>query len=268
MGNAIVSEEVAYHILQFTDWEDRRRAGHISRRCRQVTTSVPYYHWCCERLAQEHFVYSPVDYIPVSWEAHLKELFRLKDMWNVHPVETSHLTALANGLPADEADQGKANLYKINVYARFRPDTEAAKDLELKKALKKPAVEDMSPSKKDEKACQQEDKENDQHSGNNDCVEVSLPLYQRLAMIKMSHNLKSNKAALKVLAAEGGWFQKKWNSVNCVHADERIVDQFEKVEHIPKFRENSEKEATVASVQSVDSNAGRVVMIAPDVGLR
>jgi hypothetical protein len=87
-------------------------------------------------------------------------------------------------------------------------------------------------------------------------------------MLKLSHNLTSNTAELKVLAAVGGWFHKKWDSLNATNTDERIVVQHEDPKNIPRFRENSEKEVIMASVQSVDVDAGRVVMIAPDVGLR
>ena len=42
---------------------------------------------------------------------------------------------------------------------------------------------------------------------------VTLPLHQRLSMIRMSQRLPSNAAALKVLAAEGQWFEARWNAL-------------------------------------------------------
>jgi hypothetical protein len=266
MGNSIVSEEVCFHILQFTDWGDRHRAGSISKRCWKITSSPSFYHWCCQRLAAEHFVYCPVDYVPKSWKSHLQELYRLKNMWQIYP-NPSHLRS---GEEADQLmvarrdDEASTKLYKINVYARFRPNPAAPV---LAKKPEKKDVKAIEPSPKKEKAGASEvDKENDPN--HNKCVEVNLPLHQRLAMIKLSHNLTSNKAALKVLAAEGGWFHKKWDSLNATNTDERIVVQHEDPKNIPRFRENSEKEVIMASVQSVDVDAGRVVMIAPDVGLR
>lgn len=49
-----------------------------------------------------------------------------------------------------------------------------------------------------------ENKENENLENQIDEVEVTLPLHQRLAMIRMSHDLISNRQALKVLTSEGG----------------------------------------------------------------
>ena len=74
---------------------------------------------------------------------------------------------------------------KINVYARFSP--------------KRPEQSQLSTAQVSN------DGNNDGYFENqDDDVEVTLPLHQRLAMIKLSHNLKSNGQALKVLASEGG----------------------------------------------------------------
>src|SRR5690606_11786313 len=79
--------------------------------------------------------------------------------------------------------------FKISVYARFRPlgDSNAIKNGNATN--------------------------NDTGADGGHEVEVTLPLYQRLAMIKMSHNLKSNRDALRVLTSEGGWFQAKWTEL-------------------------------------------------------
>lgn len=88
-------------------------------------------------------------------------------------------------------------------------------------------------------------------------VECRLPLHQRLTMIKMRHGL-SSRQALRVLAAEGGWFQTKWHNEVKV---EGITDK------TPNFRKTA-TEKIVASIQSMDVLTSRVVLIAPDVGLR
>lgn len=134
----------------------------------------------------------------------------------------------------------------------------------------------------------------------NEEIEVTLPLHQRLAMIKLSRNLKSNKEALKILTSEGGWFGSRWNSLgnkenvvneNVNHVQTRGGATFDADQNIPKFalqmRAEKEKISTladakkgalkarqqsedrmVASVHTVDPVSGRVVMVAPDVGLR
>jgi len=159
-------------------------------------------------------------------------------MWKSFPPPPDRLV--------DAVQEQKSNTFKINVYARFRPSAHS-----LKKQSKIEAVKPLEAS--DDAAA---------------AIEVNLPLHQRLAMIKLSHKLTSNKEALKVLATEGGWFHKKWTSVNVKGTDVRIVDENEDPSNIPKFREKMEKDRTFASVQSVDTDTSRVVMIAPDVGLR
>lgn len=74
---------------------------------------------------------------------------------------------------------------KISVYARFSP--------------KRPQQLTLTTSVSSDEANSNGDLENE-----DDDLEVTLPLHQRLAMIKLSHNLKSNGQALKVLASEGG----------------------------------------------------------------
>lgn len=53
------------------------------------------------------------------------------------------------------------------------------------------------------------DKENDVQTGR----KVPLPLHQRLALIRISNGLKSNKDALSVLKEQGGWFKTKWDQL-------------------------------------------------------
>mmetsp|Transcript_24792 Transcript_24792/g.38335 ORF Transcript_24792/g.38335 Transcript_24792/m.38335 type:complete len:98 (+) Transcript_24792:1640-1933(+) len=40
---------------------------------------------------------------------------------------------------------------------------------------------------------------------------VTLPLHQRLALIRLSNNLDTNKDALNVLVQQGDWFGYKWS---------------------------------------------------------
>jgi len=88
---------------------------------------------------------------------------------------------------------------------------------------------------------------------------VTLPLHQRLGLIKLSHGLKSRKEALKILKEEGGWFGKKWSDIE---ASKENVSQ-NKVGSKPP-----PSDMLKASVQNIDVENGRVVMVAPDVGLR
>jgi Kinesin motor domain len=243
-------------------------------------------------------------------------------MWN--PLGNP-LAIGGNGEDAHDVVLNKAgDKNKIQVYARFRP-----------KSKKDAEKSDKSNDDDDD------DDDNKNEEVENDEVEVTLPLHQRLAMIRMSHRLKSNRQALKVLTSEGGWFQSRWtdiaNRANAAGpadsselstksmsasesisgksikgvafiADEEYIreDEDENANNacngngngsstagksiraenescsgrdgqkrpptiLPKtFSVKSGKSADriVASVQNVDPGTARVVMIAPDVGLR
>ncbi len=95
-------------------------------------------------------------------------------------------------------------------------------------------------------------------------------------MIKISHNLKTNREALKVLTSEGGWFQQKWTELedkeNVAHKGNQKTTSkgsaFFSKQEVPQISVKKQDEKMVASVQRIDPLTGRVIMIAPDVGLR
>jgi hypothetical protein len=122
--------------------------------------------------------------------------------------------------------------FKINVYARFRP---------------------FDASGVDENA----------ESG----MTAKIPLHHRLAMIRMSNGFKSNRQALKLLTQSGGWFQNKWLSIANEAQEPENVFWTEK-QYKPTFKVNTKVERMVSKVEAIDSENGRVVMLAPSVGLR
>ena len=75
----------------------------------------------------------------------------------------------------------------------------------------------------------------------------------------MSRGLKTNREALQVLRNEGSWFGEKWR--NLAQAKEGSGSGSD---ILPS---SGSRDKLIASVQSVDP-CGRVVMVAPDVGLR
>ena len=84
--------------------------------------------------------------------------------------------------------------------------------------------------------------------------------------------VKSNKEALEILTAEGGWFNKKWEDIsndqsNTKSDSDSLLGTFNSKQRVP-FIKKSKPEKITASVQSVDSGTAKVVMLAPDVGLR
>lgn len=232
-----------------------------------------FYRFLAQRLTIEHGIYIP-PVLPASetWKSLFTDAFRLRYLWSPNEQEILSLTTNKNGV---------GERFKISVFARFCPPRASAK-----KQKEDSAVEGSVNSADEE-------------------IEVTLPLYQRLALIRMSRNLKSTKQALKVLASEGGWFKERWNSVgnkenlsaeNVNHVASRGGATFDADQDVSDFalklRAKHDREAAqaqkngkrngpgadsagandatrmVAAVQTVDPVSGRVVMVAPEVGLR
>jgi hypothetical protein len=91
--------------------------------------------------------------------------------------------------------------FKISVYARFRPSDAIMTTTHSTRQADSKGVIDAPQTKP---------------------VEIKLPLHQRLSMIRLARNLTSTKEALKVLASEGDWFEKKWESI-ITHKEESII---------------------------------------------
>jgi len=92
---------------------------------------------------------------------------------------------------------------------------------------------------------------------------VTLPLHQRLALIRLENNLSSNREALNILMREGEWFKDKWSA-----AEEDERDQL----NAPREEETSDREEVKKSltcgVNSIDCENNNVVVVDPTKGLR
>ena len=163
-------------VIVYCTWEDRWAVLATSRKLRQIQQSDMFWRWMCSRLEVEHGVYSPV-IIPVAstFRSLFMELSPLRNMWEK--------MVISNEMTPPQFQGGDKK--KISVYARFSPKRPGQPQLTTAEVLS-------------------EENNDDDFQNRDDDVEVTLPLHQRLAMIKLSHNLKSNGQALKVLASEGG----------------------------------------------------------------
>ena len=167
------SDSWALAVLAYCSWEDRYRVFLISRKLLNFQRDDLFWKWMCSRLEDESSVYSPSVIPPsLTFKTLFKELYPLNQMWSA--VEGNDTE------PLDELQSGDKR--KISVYARFCPRRPKADALEVI----------------------DENNENENTEGKDDATEVTLPLHQRLAMIKMSHRLTNNRQALKVLTSEGG----------------------------------------------------------------
>jgi kinesin family protein 5 len=158
--------------------------------------------------------------------------------WKNIYAELSRNKNLWNIVSTDNSTMSQS---KIQVYSRFRPFDKSSVSNDMK--------------------------EHDQKV-------ITLPLHQRLTLIKLSHGLKSNREALHVLKEEGSWFGKKWHDIDQKRkeAEEDKENQKEnsaKETDLKKSGHMSVKSAPLtADIQSVDPGTGRVVIVAPDVGMR
>lgn len=231
------------HVMEYSTWKDRAEVTTLTKSTADIAHSENYYRWMCQRLEKENFLHVP-DRISInsSWKSRFLDMYKMRNYWS--PLGEQ------NVVERRDVDFNYINKTKINVFARFRP-------------LPKSCQESMDDNKEN-------------------IVEVTLPLHQRLRMIKMSHNIKSNKKALKVLAAEGGWFHNKWSCLAKESPPSAKRGKYYKDTDYLNI-ENSESdsyhgynpslsgisvEKTTANIETIDPEQGRVVVVAPDIGLR
>jgi hypothetical protein len=293
----------ALAVLEHSTWESRGRVSQLSKYWHKGTTTVHYYRFLAFRLADENGLYVP-HHLPVNetWKTLFLELFKLRNLWQ--PPSVSGHPSAAN-LQITATNEFKER-FQISVFAKFRPIQEktttapyASKLKQLPENKKKtlhhhsdthsssatsPTKSTSSPSKSsstsDEKF-QDDQNENENH-------QIRLPLHQKLAMIRMNHRIKNNRAALKMLAEEGQWFREKWTEISNLdsssadsNSDGREIGgaftaKFEKYEKHPNWKTfqlnlscgKKEEEKMISKIQSIDPLTGRVIMLTQDVGLR
>jgi len=96
---------------------------------------------------------------------------------------------------------------------------------------------------------------------------VTLPLHQRLALIRLSNNLDTNKDALNVLVEQGDWFGYKWSETN----RKRTIDGssgYEKENIDERHKKDEGLHCLREGIHTVDTEAHRVVVVDPMKGIR
>lgn len=288
----------ALSILEFASWDDRQMLMGLNKALVHQSQDQNMFRFLIRRLAAEHGLYIPrvLPKSEGSWRALFLEMFPRRDLWSVDEVLEKEAAVEEDEIGLIEEERfilrakrmakkrnSTTDRFKVNVYARFRPHSDLVK--QPKKKLPLSIAEDV------------EEKEEEEEE-----TKVTLPLHQRLSMIRMSGGAKTNRAALRVLASEGEWFGAKWSNIqknmeskqqqqqqlnedmkeNSLSSSSNSQDeesamsdelslsdyaQLRKGEKPLRFAKGANA-PTIAKVQSVDSGMGRVVMIAPDVGLR
>lgn len=225
-------------ILKFLTWKERVVFLTINKQNFTFFGRDKTWGVLCGILAEQHMLYSP-PVLPTgeTWRRMFFEtLWPIRKMWS----EGGDSTAVSS-------PGGAPNGFKVGVYARFKPVPE------------KPTASVAGESGTEA--------ENNGHVEDEE-KEVTLPLHQRLALIKLSRGLKTNRQALKILMQEGSWFGKKWDAVREERTKAGEGGDDGGPEKPPLPQSTAPKEKLVASVQSIDPTMGRCVMVAPACGLR
>ena len=201
-ANRLDQEPWFLQVLEYCSWDERAHTFEVCKSVHSMTGTDLFWRWLCRRLAAEHGVYVPhvAPRFARGFRQVFRELFPMKDMWMPKEVCSVNETLIAAKTALVKSDRSK-----IKVFARFRPKDDRSRGDENTD----PAVVASSQSGKSD-------------SSN---PEVTLPLHQRLAMIKLSHRLSSNRQALKILTSEGGkWTIATVTNLSCVRCDGPVVE--------------------------------------------
>jgi hypothetical protein len=291
----------ALTVVEYCSWESRGNVSSLSKYWNVHTKTIHYFRFLCQRLSLEHGLYVPNNPpLNENWRTLFFELYKLRNLWRSNE---SMILSPHDHLQLTTQNDFKER-FKISVFAKFRPleieygnDRRAFQSKHKKSTNKSSSVAAVAPAvtiaekekgeeKKDEKFVDAQDE------NRNTCNEITLPLHQRLAMIRMSHSLANNRIALKVLAEEGNWFRDKWSTIAAGQVASSVPSTSESsftAELQPNkkgkqlnweafsFNISAANKSTpgsddankmVSKIHSIDSLNGRVIMLTPDSGLR
>jgi hypothetical protein len=249
-------------ILSHLDWMFRlEHVPVLSKDWTRLSTSNLLKHFYCQRLTQEHGVYSPQRPPPDigNWGNLFQELFPLRSMWvpsQQHVLyraafeerqdrqrflqltgqeeedEAAAAAAAAASLSALGHSAPPTSRYTVGVCVRFRPTLTRQRPGESKQ-------EEQDAKRKAMKSAR-----------------FLLPLHQRLQIIKIRDSC-STKVALHTLQQEGAWFDASWKKKTLNHEEDKENED-------ATFGSGSQE----SRIQSIDSGTGVVIMVAPSIGMR
>eukprot|EP00978_Attheya_sp_CCMP212_P009324 scaffold22023_cov47-Attheya_sp.AAC.1 len=214
-----------FQVLEYCDYATRSRCVFLSRGYHRALTSDAAFRWHLNCMHIECGIFSPRQLLdsPSSGGETWKSIFmNLSKRRNLWLVSPTSKRKTTKTTNRDESEEK----FHITVCARFKP-------LNLK-------TQQYHEPK----------------------FRSTLPFHQRLSLIKLSHGIKSNSEALKILRQEGGWFKEKW-------------EEEEKVELGSMMDDDDDDEATrknnnsvSCGISAIDSQAGRVMVVDPTKGIR
>mmetsp|Transcript_34120 Transcript_34120/g.102048 ORF Transcript_34120/g.102048 Transcript_34120/m.102048 type:complete len:813 (-) Transcript_34120:2163-4601(-) len=233
-----------FQVLEFSDTTSRVECVFLSKRHCKMLTSQESFKWRLVRLHHEHGIYFPPT-LPAgeTWRSLFQSLFKQRHLWGT-ATEDDDGSATVHA-QYDEKDEEVRPLWQtrpasnteenfnITVCARFKPLNDAGC------AIKDSAV---------------------------------LPLHQRLALIRVSNNLATNREALSILKEQGGWFKDKWNSLDTDQSLPGSTDTNSAETKQDRQFQDEEESNTPASlhcgIHEINPGAKRVVIVDRTKGLR
>ena len=191
---------------------------------KQLTDDASY-RWRLRKLHYQHGIYSPYDSkLTLANKQLFLSFYARKKLWvSEGPPLDPDASLDEDNLPLwrqMKAPKTSQN-FKIEVATRFRPkDENDDKKIPPKKV-------------------------------------VTLPLHQRLKLIRLSKKLKTNGQALNVLKNEGDWFGQKWDNIE---AENNVVmeDDKENQMSLAARRKAKAPPPLVSGLHSIDNMNGKV----------
>mmetsp|Transcript_20309 Transcript_20309/g.42340 ORF Transcript_20309/g.42340 Transcript_20309/m.42340 type:complete len:753 (+) Transcript_20309:60-2318(+) len=219
-------DKALFHVLDFLGpLSERQEAIFVCRRLAALFTTPQAYKHFLHRLHVEHGIYSATKSGESNRDLFLK-LYKRRDLWLSKPEE-------------EEGEDGDEEL----PLWRLKPKPATTENFNIRVSVR------MKPKAEDE--------EDDEKKS------VTLPLHQRIQLIRAARRLKSNSQALSVLKREGAWFGSKWAAIE---AQSKEDGQGENKENAPN--QQPPPENLVGGVHTVDAMSSRVVVVDPTKGLR
>ncbi len=223
--NVLESEELLFKILNYCDETTRCHFLFLSSKHYTLLTSEASYKWRVECLHHEMGIYHP----PTLPKNNMN-ISSWKDVF-VANHKIKHVWQKTKNPSKDKKkneyndEEKKGGFFNIQVSARFKP-------------------RNTNPYDENEK--------------------ISLPLYQRLALIQTARNLKTKKEAFKALVEQGEW--STGDEVMKNDTDRKEEDRDEEDEE--KKVEEQVKPTLRGGVHLIDPKDNFAVLIDPTKGLR
>ena len=230
---ASVPDLVIFEILKHLDFTDRGLYSQTSKHISYLLKSDASFLWRLNRLHIEKGIYFPPTRL-TSYREMFFELWPRRDLWIAPQPETKDKNNEEEDLPLWRLPPKPSTTenFNIRVCARFKPSDNTD--------------EEDEPNKK----------------------AITLPLHQRIQLIKLSKRLTSNKQALNVLKSEGAWFGDEWKRIEEEEAKNNPGDNKENATPMSPGSKNGSVQQLRDGVHSIDAMNGRVVMVDPTKGLR